>query len=64
MNQFLTRVYATLMMLPGAIQERKDERGASMTEYIVLVALIAAAVAGIVALFIDKLSTFIGGITL
>lgn len=47
-----------------AFARTQDERGASMTEYIIVVALIAAVVVTLVGAFIVKMSAFAGGLTI
>jgi len=44
--------------------ETREERGASMTEYAILVAVMAGVVVFLVKLLGDKLSTFISGINI
>lgn len=59
-NYAIAFVAATLFTAP----RRDDDRGASMTEYALLVAAVAAMVAIVSVLFSDKISNFVTGISL
>lgn len=59
-NFAISFVVATLVTGKKA----SEERGASMTEYALLVAAVAAMVAIVSVLFSNKISTFVSGINL
>lgn len=62
MNRITERLYLAYSMLVGRMEDR--EKGASMTEYAILVALMAALVVLLVGILGDKISTFIDGISI
>lgn len=62
MNKIVERVYLTYAMLVGRVEDR--EKGASMTEYAILVAVMAGLVVILVGLLGDKISTFISNINI
>ena len=62
MNAISERLYVTYTMLLGRIE--KAEKGASLTEYAILVAVMAGVVLAVVTLLGSKISTFINGINI
>jgi len=63
MNIITERLLLAYAMLVGRLEDR-EERGASMTEYAILVAVMAGVVLGLVTLLGDKIETFINGINI
>ena len=63
MNRITERLYMAYAMLVGRVEDR-EERGASMTEYAILVAVMAGVVLAAVTLLGGKISDFIGNINL
>ena len=62
MNAIAERLYLAYAMLIGRIEDR--EKGASMTEYAILVAVMAGVVLAAVTLLGGKISTFISNINI
>ena len=62
MNVISQRLYLAHTMLIGRLE--KPEKGASMTEYAILVAVMAGVVLAVVTLLGSKISTFINGINI
>ncbi len=62
MNRISERLFMTYCFMVGAVDRR--ERGASMTEYAILVAVMAGIVLILVKLLGTKLSNFITGISI
>ena len=62
MNIISERLYLVYSMLVGRIE--KAEKGASLTEYAILVAVMAGVVLAVVTLLGSKISTFINGINI
>jgi Flp pilus assembly pilin Flp len=62
MNAITERILMTYAMLLGRVE--RPEKGASMTEYAILVAVMAGIVLILVTLLGSKISTFIAGISI
>ncbi len=62
MNTISERLYLAYVLLVGRVEDR--ERGASMTEYAILVAVMAGIVLILVKLLGTQISNFITGITI
>ena len=63
MNMITAHLFLAYSTLLHRIETR-EERGASMTEYAILVAVMAGVVLALVKLLGDKLSTFINSINI
>ena len=63
MNTITAHLFLAYSTLMHRIETR-EERGASMTEYAILVAVMAGVVLGLVTLLGDKISTFINSINI
>ena len=63
MNMITAHLFMAYAMLVDRIETR-EERGASMTEYAILVAVMAGVVVVLVRLLGDRISGFINGISI